>query len=236
MRRKKKVKTIWSPNLAYVIGIITTDGNLSNNGRHLNITSKDKEIINKSKICLGINNKIGKKGRGCLNNKKYYTLQFGDINFYEFLLKIGLMPRKSKKIKSVMVPKNYFRDFLRGCIDGDGSISISKHKESSHRQLKIRLYSASPHFMMWIMKKIKNISRCDGGSIYKPKNSSVSALSFGKRDSLKILKFMYYKDDILCLERKRNIFKKWASGGMVDTLVLGTSSARSGGSSPLSPT
>jgi hypothetical protein len=214
MYRKKKVKIEWSPNFAYVIGIITTDGNLSNNKRHVIITSKDREIISKSMIGLNIKNKIGVKARGGSRDKKYFTLQFGDVNFYHFLLKIGLMPAKSKKLKALKIPSKYFADFLRGCIDGDGSISISKHPESRHPQLKVRLYSASLDFTLWMMKKIKKLIKCKGGWIYTPPKKIVHGLSFGKEDSVKILKFVYYDNDLVCLNRKRNIFKEWASGAI----------------------
>ena len=42
---KGKVKIEWSPDFAYAIGLITTDGNLSPDGRHVNFTSKDLELI-----------------------------------------------------------------------------------------------------------------------------------------------------------------------------------------------
>ena len=35
----------WNHDFAYAIGLITTDGNLSPDGRHINLTSKDEEII-----------------------------------------------------------------------------------------------------------------------------------------------------------------------------------------------
>ena len=37
--RKNKVKIIWNNNFAYAIGVIATDGNLSPDLRHINITS-----------------------------------------------------------------------------------------------------------------------------------------------------------------------------------------------------
>ena len=121
MKRQSKVDTAWSPGLAYVVGIIATDGNLSPDGRHINITSKDEEMVQTVKKLLRLENKIGKKARGYSNDKKYFVFQFGDINFYEFLISIGLMPAKSKILKAVDIPSLFFRDFLRGCIDGDGN-------------------------------------------------------------------------------------------------------------------
>lgn len=32
----------WSPEIAYAVGLLTTDGSLSIDGRHIDFTSKDK--------------------------------------------------------------------------------------------------------------------------------------------------------------------------------------------------
>ncbi len=213
-KRKSKIKIIWTTNFAYAIGLITTDGNLSNDGRHILYTTKDEQLAITYKKCLDITNKIGKKSRGFGKEKKYYVIQFGDINFYEFLITIGITPRKSKTLIQIQIPNKYFADFLRGCIDGDGTISISDHPESQYKQLKIRLSSASPLFLQWIGEKIALLIKTKGGHIYTDKTKSVSTLSYAKADGGKILKCMYYKKDLPCLKRKEKIAKKWASGAI----------------------
>jgi len=205
--RKSNVKLVWTNNFAYVIGVIATDGNLSPDLRHIHITSKDYEMVINCKKCLKINNKIGKKARGGSKDKKYFVLQFGDKNFFEFLLNLGLTPRKSKTISELKIPKEYFPDFFRGCIDGDGSISISKHPESKYPQYKVRLCSASKNFLSWILKSSKKIFNVVGGSISKIDQSSVYTLRFGKSDSIKILKMIYLKN-VICLSRKKKVALK----------------------------
>ncbi|MFA7315400.1 MAG: hypothetical protein WC059_01170 [Candidatus Paceibacterota bacterium] len=202
--RKGNVKIKWNSSFAYVIGVIATDGNLSPDLRHLHITSKDKEMILNCKKCLGIDNKIGMKARGGSKDKKYYVLQFGDKNFFEFLLGIGITPKKSKTISQLKIPIKYFKDFLRGCIDGDGSITIFKHPESKNPQYKVRLCSASQRFLEWILYKVKELLFIKGGSIHIPKNSSVHTLVFAKEDSIKILQWIY-KGKIIALSRKKEI-------------------------------
>lgn len=204
-KRQYKVNTTWRPELAYAVGIITSDGNLSPSGRHINITSKEVEVVEKIKSILSLDNKIGQKSRGGSKEKRYYVLQFGDINFYEFLLSIGLTPAKSKTIKSVNIPGEYFPDFLRGCIDGDGSIGYFMHPESKYPQWKLRLCSASFEFLKWIQKEIEIRLKIRGGNIYTPSKKSINILSFGKEDTRKILNFMYYKRRIPALKRKLKI-------------------------------
>lgn len=206
MNRLSKVAIRWSPAFAYAVGLITTDGNLSPDGRHINFTSKDKALAESFRDCLGLNNKIGKKSRGGSEEKKYFVVQFGDKNFYEFLLGIGLMPAKSKIIKSVEIPRTFFADFLRGCIDGDGNIEYHKHPESKHLQLRTRIYSASPDFLHWLKSKVSELLGIETGWIKSERNSSVSALNYAKADSLKLLQFVYYKNTC-CLQRKYKIAK-----------------------------
>ena len=72
---KEKVSRKWSPELAYCIGLIVTDGSLSKTGRHVSFTSKDKQLIELYKKLLCLDNKIGRKGNGIIADKKYYVIQ-----------------------------------------------------------------------------------------------------------------------------------------------------------------
>ena len=200
MKPLAKVKSVWSPNFAYIIGLITTDGNLSPDGRHLNFTSKDLELAALFKKILGLTNKIGKKSRGGDEEKKYYVVQFGDINFYRFLLSIGLMPNKSKILSSLKIPDKYFKDFLRGCIDGDGNIHHFKHPESQFLQLRVRITSASKPFLTWLKNKSNKNIKLKGGWIEKSKGANI--LCYGSRDSLKLLKIIYKDKTSPYLRRK----------------------------------
>ena len=188
-----------------MLGLITTDGNLSKDGRHINMTSKEIEMIYLFKKCLVIDNKIGKKTREKSKEKKYFYVQFGDKNFYEYLLSIGLKPAKSKTLTSLKIEDKYFQDFLRGCIDGDGNINIFTHPESKNKQLRIRLFYASKDFLSWIQKEI--LYHCDVKGGWVETRKSVSVLTYAKKDSIILLNFMYYKGVKYYLKRKNKIAK-----------------------------
>ena len=110
----------WTTDLAYVIGLITTDGSLSIDGRHINLTSKDIEQIQTFARLLNLNNKIGTKHSSYNPKGIYYQIQFGDVKLYRFLLSIGLSPNKTKTLGGLKIPNKFFPDFLRGHLDGDG--------------------------------------------------------------------------------------------------------------------
>lgn len=56
-----KITIKWSPRFAYAIGLITTDGCLYNDGRHINFTSKDRDLAETFMEYLGLKVKIGRK-------------------------------------------------------------------------------------------------------------------------------------------------------------------------------
>ena len=52
MKPLGKVKLEWSPEFAYAIGLLVTDGSLSKDGRHIILVSKDIEMIDNFRKCL----------------------------------------------------------------------------------------------------------------------------------------------------------------------------------------
>jgi hypothetical protein len=206
--RQSKIKIKWTNDFSYIIGVIATDGNISPNLRHIHITSKDYEMITNCKKILDIDNKIGKKSRAKEKEKKYFILQFGDVNFVNFLISIGITNNKSKTIAKIKIPKEYFLGFLGGCIDGDGSIVVFNHPESKQCQLTLKLFSASYKFLDWILSYCREICNIKGGSILDKYKNRVYTLRFGKQDSVKILT-MIYSQNMICLSRKKDIFIKY---------------------------
>lgn len=197
---KGKVRLSWSSNFAYAIGLLTADGCLSGDKRHIDLTSKDKAQIVLFKKCLDLTTKVSKKYSGA-GNVAYHT-QFGDVLFYRFLESIGLTPAKSKTISSVSIPQEYFFDFLRGYFDGDGS-SYSYYDpvyEKSYR-FYISFTSASPKFFDWLRTQLNSILHIKGALSYT-RNKPYVQLKYSKREAVILAKSMYHTENISCLRRK----------------------------------
>lgn len=195
----KFISTKWNKSLAYAIGLFTADGCLYSDRRHLEFNSKDKEQVKNFRKCLNLDNKITKKARSNEKIKKYYRVQFGDVLFYKFLESIGLKSRKSKLLQKLKIPKVFFPDFLRGLFDGDGTFGAFKHPESQYPQLRLRFASASPRFIRWLHQEIKKEIGTKG---FISNRVRVENLVFGINDTLKILNYMYYSPNVVCLSRK----------------------------------
>lgn len=206
MNPQNKIKTEWTSNLAYIVGLIATDGNLSNDGRHIDFTSKDIQLIKSFKKCLGIKNKIGFK-RGSFSDKKYPRIQFGDIAFYKWLVSIGITPQKSKTIGKLKILDKYFFDFLRGHFDGDGCCySYWDKRWRSSFMFYINFISASEDHILWLDSKIKKLSKIKG--VIRKEKGPIYSLKFAKEGSRALISKMYYKNDLPCLLRKKNKLKK----------------------------
>jgi len=159
---------VWTSELAYAIGLLTTDGNLSSDKRHISLTSSDKQLLLTFRKCLNLTNKITKNANGSFAKKQSYRIQFGNVLFYRWLITIGLMPRKTSRLVQIKIPDNFLRDFLRGHLDGDGSIVVYEDRYNTFKDPKYvynRLYvnflSASQRHIDWISKKVKEILPAD---------------------------------------------------------------------------
>jgi hypothetical protein len=53
-RKPKRTSIEWSHEFSYAIGLISTDGSLSSDGRHIVMVSKDLEQLINIKQCLRI--------------------------------------------------------------------------------------------------------------------------------------------------------------------------------------
>ncbi len=200
VKPKGKVKIKWSPNFAYAIGLIATDGCLSKNKGHVDLTSKDFEQMENFKRALSIEITIGEKN---YKNKHAYRIQIGDVLFYQFLELIGMTQAKSKTIGVVKIPKKYLFDFLRGCFDGDGSFySYYDPRWKSSFMFYLTFASASTDFIDWLRKELQERIGVTG-HISCAKNYSTHQLRYAKKESVEIIKKMYYNDKVICLSRKR---------------------------------
>ncbi len=205
MKPQEKVKIRWSPKFSYAIGLLTTDGNLSSDGRHIDFTSRDREQLLNFMKCLNIKAKTSHKISG-YTKRKTTRIQFGDVNFYKFLLGIGLMPNKTKIISELTIPKKYFFDFLRGHFDGDGSFYYFWDKRwCSSFMFYTTFCSANKSHINWLRKNIYNFLKIKG---HVNKNRSLHYLKYAKAESLKLLPKMYYNNRVICLSRKFKKIKK----------------------------
>lgn len=200
--------------MAYVLGFFTADGSMIKNkrGAHfIEFQITDKDLLKKIRKAVNSNHKITVRKR----NDRWrdsYRLQIGSKIMFNDLLKLGLIPNKSKTIKLPKVPAEYFSHFARGYFDGDGNVTIAKYKRADRRNKKSTIIlsgfvSGSKHFLEKMRNQLKNLAHIKGGTLYYSNRGF--RLIFSVKNSLKLYKFMYKDTNDLFLIRKRSAFEKY---------------------------
>ena len=121
--------------------------------------------------------------------------------------------RRVLQLGPVRVPDAYFADFLRGCIDGDGTIlrytdrsQVSTNRRYVYERLYVNLVSASRPFLEWIRDTVARLVGARGAisAARKPPGSVLYVLRWAKRASRRVLRTMYYAADVPRPARKRD--------------------------------
>ena len=115
-----------SSDMAYVLGLLSADGCITNNQMSLKLI--DRDILKKIKVsmCSDLSICNAGKNQGGSDN---YQIRVSLSNFTVSPIEYGLTERKTF---TNQFPKNlkskFHSDFIRGYFDGDGCISYSKDK------------------------------------------------------------------------------------------------------------
>ncbi len=201
---KPREGIVWSPEIAYGVGLMASDGYLSQDGYHLTMVSKDREQIEHIKICFNVSAAIKPYTGGRNNPEIYYRVQWGDVTLYNFLLSIGLTPHKSLTIGALKIPDEYFFDFLRGSFDGDGCFySYFDPRWKNSFMFYMTFTSGSKEHTDWMRESIECLIGIHGHITFGKKGNGVSNLKYAKKESLILLRALYKNENIPSLSRKK---------------------------------
>lgn len=205
--------------MAYVVGLMATDGCLSGDRRHLSFDSGDEDLVRTFLTCLGRppTSQIKRKRTGEIS----YRAQFSDVRLYRWLRGVGLHPRKSLTIGAIDVPDEFIAPLARGLFDGDGSVRNFVHAPTRsaypvymYERLWVYFTCASRSHLEWLKAALERTLGLSGYIEDRPPTETRKAffrLKFGKRDSVTLLKAMYSRADVPKLERKWRIWQDYAT-------------------------
>lgn len=109
--------TRWSPEMAYVLGFLYADGNIRDDGQvQVCLAAKDVSHLEAIKNMLGVTSKTYEERAGAA-----YRFAFRCLPVARELNALGVVPRKTKRIRFPDMREKYQRHFVRGYFDGDGS-------------------------------------------------------------------------------------------------------------------
>ena len=220
-----------APTLAYAVGLIATDGNLSPNRKSTGVVSGDRDLLEVFKTCIPRAGRIGRHG------PNVWHVTVSSVDFYQWLLGIGLTPKKSLTLGGVSVPDGLLIDLARGLMDGDGSISnyvhhpagnVRRYPNYRYERLEVSFHSASIDHLLWLRSKllptlgpVGSISR----SVKKGYPNPMYELKYGKHASTALLELMYADPASPRLDRKWRIWEAYLARPRINS----SHTRRSGG-------
>jgi len=198
--------TAWSADLAYVVGLIVTYGNLDKDRVQVEFVSTDMELIELYCDVLNLNNlHIGVTKR--LFHKPCYRVRLSDSRFRKFLESVGLTAKKSRTLSSLAIPDKYFTHFLRGVLDGNGSWYILNSGAGRYQYLRLELCSASKHFIQWIAQET-DAHLGTRGLLYYKQSKRAYVLQYTHPGAIALGKWIYQEASMPGLARKHAIWRR----------------------------
>lgn len=209
---KKYFYDIDSELKAYFLGFIFADGWVVYNEKRSNyefgmeLQSGDKYILEALNKELGNVHIISHSNpttriiSGVLANiGDMDSLRVYSKEFVKDLISHGITPRKTYNYKIPKFPMEYFFDFLRGYIDGDGCYS------RSNNHIYMSLTCASENVLKWIQSILNTYSIST--NIYKEKELKYRLSCTDNASMINLINLMYHDNYTLCLTRKYSKIK-----------------------------
>ena len=213
---KWKFESVSNEIEAYILGIWLSDGCVYNNQLKLKLKESDKDLLTNIKNYFSNEIKITK-------DKKSYSFCISSKLACENAKNFGIIPNKT--FSEIHVPKiddDLIRHFIRGYFDGDGSVFVCKRKTP---YLKLNICSPTIAILkeiQYILNKYNidsaiNIENRIGKKSKTPNNkisickNNMYRLYVRKKESIKNFYKFIYKDSIIYLKRKKDIFDNFYS-------------------------
>lgn len=210
----------WSPAMAYVLGVICTDGNLdpgkirepwraksSSTIPRISAYQKEPELLEKILYLMDCDAKLSFRKEmiyGKIKSGALYQFSISNEILYDDVVRLGLTPNKSLSLQFPNIPDEFVRHFIRGCWDGDGSVYIEK----SSGKICASFVSGSKDFLEAMVENLVKVGLPDR-TIHRHNHTKTSCY-FRFTGSQVPMLYHYFYDNVpetQYLERKYNLFR-----------------------------
>ena len=182
---------------AYLLGFIFADGSISNDEFFLDINEKDIEMLLRIREEIHSNCKITTRKKG---NSMMSRIAIKNKVFCSSLSQYGIIENKTKMTSHLPVekiPTIFYKDFLRGLIDGDGW--VIKTKQNLYKIGYVtQYYSTALDFVEMLNSLLEEKWK---NKILTPKDR-YAIVNIQKQSIVKQVALVLYKGNKICLSRK----------------------------------
>lgn len=208
---------------AYFLGLMFADGAVVLDASEkrspsisLSLKLSDIQLIQEFRTLLCMGGRITYDKR---KNKESAILSFRSKKMAEDLSKYGIVPNKTYKTKHLPeVPQEFLKDFLRGLLDGDGSLYLGGTNKD---KLYVNFCSCHKSICEEFREKIHSLIINKNTSVIKnySKVSTAYHVHFYKQSTVKQLVTALYKDSIVSLARKYSLARNFFEGNNEEDIV-----------------
>ena len=187
---------------AYFLGLIVSDGciysqNIRSSMVTITLQGCDKYILERFIKCIKSNKHITSDGRGCFEIQILSDIMVNDLRKY------GLFENKSlHTIFPKNLPKDLYCHFIRGLIDGDGSISFYNRQNRCCHVKAIRFCQGNKKFVEDFIKFLHDNIGTKMVNVYQEKENLWSCAYRANSDMILLINYLY-KDATIYLTRKK---------------------------------
>lgn len=211
-------ENIDSEEKAYWLGFMYADGFIQNKRKHsgykvgITLSVVDKDHLEKFKKSIDSNCKINTYEQNSGFGGDYSRLLISSNKMAEDLIKNGCLLNKTEKIvfpNENILPKELLRHFIRGYIDGDGSVNYS-YLINSKNGLRDKFESkigvvGTKEFLEGLLEAIE-LSHLKIGKRHKDREVNNYQVNIGGNVKVDKMLDWIYKDSTIYLDRK---YKKY---------------------------
>jgi len=175
----------------YWAGFIAADACAREKTPCVDLELKEEDADHLTNLCgfVGRDNKLWKREK-TVDGKIYKAsvLSLNSKHIKHALNKnFNIIPRKSKTLKPPTIPTEHLHHFIRGYIDGDGSIGWHKHNNKP----RLSICSGSKEFLEWLVDHIKAQVNTGNPSIREESNRNLYTIEFMGKQVYGILDWLY---------------------------------------------
>ncbi|MFH0764063.1 MAG: LAGLIDADG family homing endonuclease [Candidatus Omnitrophota bacterium] len=177
----------WSPDMAYIFGLLMADGCLSrvkNGSYRISLCLNDKDLLESVAKAMNSNHAIALSR----HQKGLHLFIIGRQKISQDLMKLGMKVRKSLDLEFPNMPRQYLSAFIRGVFDGDGCVYY--RKGATAVLLNTNFVSGSKNFIYGIEKALRELGM-PKKKIYEHRHDNATYYTLKYAHSNSIILFAY---------------------------------------------